>query len=123
LIIIARQFRAPTRPNPTSSSAQEKERFSNLKAERYWHLRERFLKGEVSGLDVEMLSELAAIAYVIEPRGKTAIEDKASVKNTLGKSPDLPGALMLALGEPLYEPFRYQPLPSNLPVTPMTPAF
>ena len=33
-----------------ASSAQEKERFANLKAERYWMLRERFLRGEVSGL-------------------------------------------------------------------------
>jgi hypothetical protein len=30
---------------------------------------------------------------------------------------------MLALGEPRYEPFRYQPLRHDLPVTPMTHAF
>jgi hypothetical protein len=67
----------------------------------------RFLRGEISGLSDEELAELAAIGYVIDPRGKTAIEDKASVKSALGRSPDHAEALMLALGEPSYEPYRY----------------
>ena len=45
----------------------------------------RFLRGEISGLSDEELAELAAIGYVIDPRGKTAIEDKASVKSALGR--------------------------------------
>ncbi len=93
-----------------ASSAQDKERFANLKAERFWNLRERFLKGEISGLSDEELSELAAIGYVINPRGLTAIEAKESVKSALGRSPDHAEALMLALGEASYEPYRYQPL-------------
>jgi hypothetical protein len=40
-------------------------------------------------LSDEALSELAAISYVIDSRGRTAIEDKASVKSALGKSPDI----------------------------------
>ena len=48
---------------------------------------------------------------MIDPRGRTAIEDKASVKSALGQSPDLAEALMLALGEPAYEPYRYTGLP------------
>jgi phage terminase large subunit len=95
------------------SSATDKERFSNLKAERYWYLRERFQRGEISGLSDECLSELAAISYLVDPRGKTAIEDKTSVKSTLGKSPDLAESLMLALGEPTYEPFVYRPIPNQ----------
>jgi hypothetical protein len=78
-----------------ASSASDKERFANLKAERFWNLRERFLKGEISGLSDEELAELAAIGYVINPRGLTAIEDKASVKSALGRSPDHAEALML----------------------------
>jgi hypothetical protein len=93
-----------------ASSASDKERFANLKAERFWNLRERFLKGEISGLSDEELAELATIGDVINPRGLTAIEDKASVKSALGRSPDHAEALMLALGEPSYEPYRYQPL-------------
>lgn len=93
-----------------ASSATDKERFANLKAERFWNLRGRLFAGEISGLSDEELTELAAIGYVIDPRGKTAIEDKASVKSALGRSPDHAEALMLALGEPSYEPYRYQPL-------------
>lgn len=107
-----------------SSSAQEKDRFSNLKAERYWHLRERPLRGEITGLSDEALGELAAISYVIDARGKTAIEDKAGVKSVLGRSPDIAEAIMLALGEPRYEPYRYSGLArGHLPVSAMTPAF
>ena len=32
------------------------------------------------------------------------------MKSTLGHSPDLAEALMLAVGEPAYEPYRYTPL-------------
>ena len=107
-----------------ASSAQEKERFANLKAERYWNLRERFQRGEISGLSDEALGELASISYLIDSRGKTAIEDKASVRSALGRSPDLAEALMLALGEPSYEPFRFQPLlrdvPSSSPFVPQS---
>ncbi|HEV3108897.1 MAG TPA: hypothetical protein VGY99_00270, partial [Candidatus Binataceae bacterium] len=92
------------------SSAKDKERFTNLKAERYWYLRERFQKGEISGLNDDMLGELAAINFLVDPHGKTAIEDKVSVKSILGRSPDLAESLMLALGEPTYEPFVYQPI-------------
>jgi phage terminase large subunit len=93
-----------------ATSAKDKERFSNSKAQRYWHLRERFLRGEISGLSDEMLAELAGIGYVIDPHGKICVEDKASVRATLGRSPDLAEALMLCLGEPAYEPFRYVPV-------------
>jgi phage terminase large subunit len=82
------------------SAAAERERFSNLKAERYWHLREAFLRGAVSGLSDETLAELTAVNWVVEPNGRTSIEDKASVKSALGRSPDLAESLMLALGEP-----------------------
>ena len=80
--------------------AGAKERFSNLKAERYWNLRDRILKNEISGLSDEDLAELAAVYYVIDNRGKTGIEDKAAIKSALGRSPDHAESLMLALGEP-----------------------
>jgi hypothetical protein len=74
-------------------------------------LRGRFERGEISGLSDKALGEPASIGYVIDPRGRTAIEDKASVKSALGHSPDLAEALTLALGEPAYEPCRYTGLP------------
>lgn len=59
------------------------------------------------GLTDEMLAELAALNYTIDPKGRIAIEDKASARSALGRSPDLAEALMLALGEPDLEPFTY----------------
>ena len=82
-----------------ASSSADKERFANLKAERFWFLRERFAKGQVSGLSDEMLAELAAIEYVVDTHGRIAIESKASVTSALGRSPDLAEALMICLGD------------------------
>ena len=82
-----------------ASSSADKERFANLKAERFWFLRERFAKGQISGLSDDMLAELAAIEYVVDTRGRIAIESKASVTSALGRSPDLAEALMIALGD------------------------
>jgi len=95
------------------SASSEPERFRNLKAQRFWHLRERFQRGEVAGLSDEILAELASISYLINARGQTEIEDKASVKAALGHSPDLAEALMLALGELPPEPFAYIPAPAR----------
>jgi phage terminase large subunit len=81
------------------SAAEDREPFVNLKAERFWHLRERFQRGEVSGLTDEMLAELATITWLIDPHGRTVIEGKAEVKSALGHSPDLAEALMIAIGE------------------------
>jgi hypothetical protein len=94
-----------------ASAAQEKERFASLKAERYWRLRERFQRGEVSGLSDEMLAELAAIPWLIDPHGRIAIEGKVEIKSMLGRSPDLAEALMLAIGEAAPEPFNYIRIP------------
>ena len=97
-----------------ASSAREKDRFANDKAARYWYLRERFVKERtVSGLTDDMLAELAAINYVVDAHGRTAIEDKASVKSALGRSPDLAEALMLAIGSPAPERFTFTPVPQQ----------
>jgi hypothetical protein len=82
-----------------ASAPNDRERYTNLKAERYFNLRQAFIKGAISGLDDDAFGELAAIAYLVDPRGKIAIEDKASVRSALGHSPDRAEALMLALGE------------------------
>jgi hypothetical protein len=70
------------------------------------------LKNEISGLCDEALAELASTEYLIDLRGRTMIEAKDSVKAKLGKSPDIAEAIMLELGEPGYEPFRYSGLPA-----------
>jgi phage terminase large subunit len=90
---------------------RERERFRNLKAQRYWFLRERFERGEISGLSDEMLAELSAVKYLINARGHVEIEDKASVKSLIGRSPDLAEALMIAIGEHEPQRFEYRPAP------------
>ncbi len=56
-----------------ASSATDKERYTNLKAERYFALRQRFQQGEISGLDDSTLGELASISYLVDPHGKIQI--------------------------------------------------
>jgi phage terminase large subunit len=90
-----------------ASAPANKERYANLKAERFWHLRERFQRGEVSGLTDETLAELAAITFVVDSAGRIGIEGKADVKSILGHSPDLAEALMLAIGEPAPVKFEW----------------
>jgi len=82
-----------------ASAPNDRERYTNLKAERYFNLRQAFIKGAISGLDDDTFGELAAIGYVVDSHGKIAIEDKASVKSALGHSPDRAESTMLALGE------------------------
>ena len=65
----------------------------------FWLLRQRFDRGEVSGLDDETLSELSAISWLVDLRGKTVIEAKESVRASLGHSPDLAEALCMVLGQ------------------------
>jgi phage terminase large subunit len=96
-----------------ASKAKDAERYANLKAERYWFLRERFQRGEISGLSDEALAELAAITYTVDTAGRIAIEGKADVKSTLGRSPDLAESLMIAIGEQPPQPFAWMPVPAK----------
>ncbi len=87
----------------TSPDEKYADRFANRKAQRYWALRSAFLLDAVSGLDEETASELAALSYGINASGKIAIDDKATVKSAIGRSPDLAEALMLSsLGDAVW---------------------
>jgi hypothetical protein len=80
----------------SASSDAAKERYANLKAELYWHLRERFQDGDIRGLtDVPTISQLASIRYG-HPKGKVMIEPKEKARERGVKSPDRAEALMLA---------------------------
>lgn len=77
----------------------DKERFTNLKGELYWGLRERFTEGEIAGqIDEGLISQLAGIRYGYDSRGRVVIESKDSIHRRGGKSPDRAEALMLAFG-------------------------
>jgi hypothetical protein len=73
------------------------EKFTNLKAEAYWGLRDRVSAGDFAGLtDQTTLSQLAGIRYRQTPRGQTEIESKADARKRGVKSPDRAEAVMLA---------------------------
>lgn len=109
-------------PINVAKAADDPDRFANLKAQRFWFLRERFLRCEVSGLDDATLAELASIEWTIDPHARTVIESKDSVKAAIGHSPDRAESIMLALGDAPPQPYAYitaGSLPrSNYPLTP-----
>ncbi len=75
------------------TSAIDKERFANLRAEIYWTLRERFEAGEIDlEEDDEMAAQLAAQRYLITSSGKVQLESQSEQAG----SPDRADALSLA---------------------------
>ena len=80
---------------PTSDAARE--RYSNLKAELYWSLRERLAAGEIGGLsDRATVAQLAGLRYKHDSRGRVVIESKDDARKRGVKSPDRAEAVMLA---------------------------
>jgi phage terminase large subunit len=100
IMLQLRDHHFPVEGINVAAAATDKERFANVKAERFWSLRDSFVKGEVSGLTDEMLAELVVINYGIDGSGRTIIEAKSAARSELGRSPDLADAVMLALGNP-----------------------
>jgi phage terminase large subunit len=84
------QFNAGFRPIDT-------ERFTNLKAEAYWQLREHMESGAICGLnDLETEAQLAGILYRPTSSGRTEIESKDDARRRGQRSPDRAEALVLA---------------------------
>jgi len=84
-------------------AASDSEHFSNLRAELYWNLRERFESGaiDIDPHDEELASELVSIKWKPDSRGRVQIEKKEDMKERIGRSPDRAEALMLAFAEPV----------------------
>lgn len=81
---------------PDKDGQDATDQFANLKAELYWHLREQFKSGMVSGLtDQTTISQLASLQWAPNNRGKTEIERKEVAAKRGVKSPDRAEALML----------------------------
>jgi hypothetical protein len=79
------------------AAPRQPEKFTNLKAEAYWGLRDRVQAGDFAGLrDQTTLSQLAGIRYRQTPRGQTEIESKVDARKRGVKSPDRAEAVMLA---------------------------
>lgn len=81
-----------------STASGDPNLFLNLRAEIGWRVRERFERGEVAITDdPALVSELAAMRYTYDPRGRIKLEAKDAAKARLGRSPDLADAAMLAM--------------------------
>lgn len=81
------------------SKALQDTKFTNRRAEMYWHLRELFFAHKISlpAKDFELANELASIRYEYTDRDqKIKLEPKEQIKKRTGKSPDKADALALA---------------------------
>jgi hypothetical protein len=75
------------------------ELFSNLRAEMYWGLRDRFITGDISiPADDDLMSQLANLKFEYTPKGQVKIESKEEMKKRGLPSPDIADALCLAFG-------------------------
>jgi hypothetical protein len=83
----------------SGSSARDKERFANARAEWWWALRDRFESGDIDIPDDELLvTQLSGIKYKVNSRGQILIESKDEMKRRGMASPDRADALMLVFG-------------------------
>jgi len=78
-------------------SSSSDERFFNLKAEIFAHLKDMFMKGDISILDEgKLVSQLPTIEYEITSNGKLKIVSKEKMTAKGIESPDFADALALA---------------------------
>jgi hypothetical protein len=82
--------------------ANDPEHFANLRAEAFWGLRQRFVKGEISiaisnsELCDRLTGELTSLHYKVNSKGQLILESKDDLRKKGLPSPDLADALMLA---------------------------
>jgi hypothetical protein len=90
----------PSVPINVGESPNDSEKYSNLKAELYWGLRDRAKSGDISGLlDEKTIGQLAGIRYKHTSRGQVVIESKDEARKRGVKSPDRAESMMLAFAE------------------------
>jgi hypothetical protein len=90
----------PVRGVNVGERSNRSEKYSNLKAELYWGLRQRALEGDLAGLaDERTIAQLAGIRYSHNSRGQIVIESKEDARKRGVKSPDRAEAVMLAFAE------------------------
>jgi hypothetical protein len=78
---------------------QERERFTNLRAEAYWHLRDLFQNGliDIDPTDDDLAGQLVDIQFKRMSNGKVAIESKDEMRRRNKVSPDDADSIMLAM--------------------------
>lgn len=93
-----REMKERVLPINGGNEALQKDRYSNLKTEMWWHARQLFKEGTVSIFnDPILMRQLSAVKYTYRSNGKLMIEPKKEVKRRIGQSPDRADALILML--------------------------
>ena len=89
---------APVFDMQVGQSASDPVHFANARAEWFWQLRQRFEAGEVDldPSDEELASQLGAIRYTYDHKGRIQIESKEQMKRRGMPSPDRADAAVLA---------------------------
>lgn len=74
------------------------DRFTNLKAQLFWHAKDLFSNGEVTILDKgKLVAQLSTVRYNYTSQGKLEIVSKDKMKKEGFGSPDFPDSLAIAL--------------------------
>lgn len=83
----------------SGTSATDKERYANARAEWWWTLRSRFESGDIDiPNDEALVTQLSGIRYKVTSKGQILIESKDEMKRRGVPSPDRADALMLVFG-------------------------
>ena len=90
----------PVNPVNVSSAPNNTELFMNLRAEIWWNLRELLDPNNKRNIvfpdDEELFSDLAAVQFKYNSRGKKQIEEKEEMKKRIQRSPDRGDAVAIA---------------------------
>lgn len=86
---------------PFGSSASDKTRYANKRAEMYYLTREWLTNGGSIPDIPELKNELTVCEYKFDQAGRMKLEPKEQIKEKLGKSPDLADALVLTFAYPV----------------------
>ena len=96
-----RELGHPVRGVNVAQRARQSRTYSNLRAEGYWTLRERFASGRITlPADNQLVGELAALRYGYDSDGHVKMESKDDMRKRGLPSPDKADALMLAFHAP-----------------------
>jgi len=98
-----RELKCPAVGVNVASAPVEPERFTNLRTELWWNLRELLNPNPRANPnpialppDDQLLADLTNVKYRITSKGQTQLESKEEIKKRLGRSPDRGDAVVLA---------------------------
>lgn len=102
----AKEQKHPVEGVNVGQAPQDTEAFTNLRAEGYWSLRERFQDGSIDldPADDDLAAQLVDLKFKRTSNGKIQIESKDEIRRRGKPSPDDADAVMLAFLRPPREP-------------------